>query len=188
MPAIYNSKYETQWGANDAIAYTRVASGEWEIDDDGRIWRIAIRKPWSVLYPCERRRAEELNKKGYFYVRPYIDGAIRRAYAHRIVWLHFFGPIPDGWTVNHKSISRDTTDNRPSNLELATMSEQHLHAYRVMNRRPPNTKGTPRKLTAEKVAEIREKRLNGARCVRLAEEYGVDRQTIYRIVKHTSWK
>ncbi len=63
-----------------------------------------------------------------------LDGKRHHALAHRLVYRHFKGPIPAGLTVNHLNGMRG--DNRPENLELATASEQKLHAIRVLGCRP----------------------------------------------------
>lgn len=102
--------------------YALVAAGEITIDDSGRCWRVGYRQAdrWTKatrLIACSRRRAE--NKAGrYLQVRAMIDGVRWHALAHRLVWRHFFGPIPEGSTVRHKD--GDSTDNHPSNLYLVT--------------------------------------------------------------------
>ena len=40
---------------------------------------------------------------------------------HRLVWIVFNGPIPEGMQVNH--INEDKSDNRLENLNLMTPSE-----------------------------------------------------------------
>src|SRR5690348_7614449 len=52
---------------------------------------------------------------------------------HRLVWEAVNGPIPDGLQVNH--INGVKTDNRITNLELVTGSENTKHAYRLGLRR-----------------------------------------------------
>lgn len=49
--------------------------------------------------------------------------------AHRMIWQHVHGPIPDGMEINHKNGIK--TDNRIENLELVTRSENALHASRT---------------------------------------------------------
>ena len=49
--------------------------------------------------------------------------------AHRMIWESVHGPIPDGLQINHKNGVK--TDNRISNLELVTGSENVKHAYRI---------------------------------------------------------
>lgn len=54
--------------------------------------------------------------------------------AHRIVWLHAYGELPD-CDIDH--INHDRSDNRIENLRLATRSE-NVHAQRIL---PRNTSG-----------------------------------------------
>lgn len=119
-----------------------VQSGELEIDNEGRIWRVRCRRSHRPaadgstfkVRPCARRRAEAKSTKGYLIVKLLLNGVHWQCFARRLVWRHFFGEIPDGLTINHKAATGDRTDNRPENLELATQSEQLLHAYRVLGR------------------------------------------------------
>ena len=41
---------------------------------------------------------------------------------HRVIWEHHNGPIPDGFTVDHAD--RNSLNNCPSNLRLATRTQQ----------------------------------------------------------------
>ena len=48
--------------------------------------------------------------------------SIRKSYkVHRLIWLAFYGSIPEGYEVNH--INEIKTDNRVSNLNLMTAKE-----------------------------------------------------------------
>lgn len=116
-----------------------VASGELEIDSEGRIWRLAARRAdrWrggTRSIPCARRRAENKTSLGYMQVRVMVNGKRHHALAHRVVYRHFKGSIPPEMTVNHENGHR--SDNRPENLTLATASEQKLHSIRVLGCRP----------------------------------------------------
>jgi len=64
----------------------------------------------------------------------YVGTSIRKTkMIHRLVWETFIGPIPKGMWINHKNGVKD--DNRLENLELATPSESHNHASKVLKRR-----------------------------------------------------
>jgi hypothetical protein len=56
--------------------------------------------------------------------------------AHRIVWEMFVGKIPDGMVIDH--IDRDPTNNRLSNLRLATIAQNNANNKVYKN----NTSGT----------------------------------------------
>lgn len=106
------------------------------------------------------------------------------AMAHRLVWLHFHGRIPDGLTVNHKN--GIWTDNRPDNLELATPSEQQIHALHVLRRGRVNQYGMNNamvKLTPQQVGEIRARRACGELLESIAADYPVRMQQISRIAR-----
>ena len=45
---------------------------------------------------------------------------------HRLVWITFMGPIPEGMTIDHM-ISNHKFDNRLSALRLATRTDQNLN-------------------------------------------------------------
>jgi len=102
--------------------------------------------------------------------------------ASRLVWQHFHGDIPAGMCINHKNGVKD--DNRPSNLELVTYSENLRHAYatRLKHQGGETTPGA--KLLDVEVKEIRQ--LYASRRYRLkdlAARFGVTMQTVSKIVR-----
>lgn len=107
-----------------------VERGELAVDSFGRVWRLAVRRGTknggTALGSVTPRRAESVATNGYLQVRATVDGRRWYACAHRLVWQRFHGPIPDGLTINHRDGIK--TNNRPSNLELATDAEQAAHA------------------------------------------------------------
>lgn len=171
----------------EETVYAAVLAGEIEIDQEGRVWRLASRfgnrwtsKTWTRFH--QARRAE--NDTGqYLQVRVMWDNRRMHALAHRLVFRHFHGPIPVGMTVNHKNGKKK--DNRPENLELATYSEQAMHAVRVLRRgRAADQKGEKNHahtLSDREVVEIRRRRATGERLAAIAEDYGVAFQTISKI-------
>jgi len=47
------------------------------------------------------------NKRGYRKIKLYDDSGIRKRFAvHRLVWLAFFGDIPEGFEIDHIDCNR----------------------------------------------------------------------------------
>lgn len=177
----------------EEFVYATVMAGELEIDSEGRIWRVACRRGdrWggpARSVPVKRQIADRVGTAGYRNVRAMIDGKRMTALSHRLVWLHLRGPIPDGMTVNHKN--GDKADNRPDNLELATDSEQMLHATRVLKvGKAANQRGVMNphaKLTETQVEEIRAARARGERLATIAKRHGVSFQHVSVVARRLS--
>lgn len=103
----------------EAFVYSAVLDSRLRIDNEGLVWRGL-------------NRAESEYKGGYWRVRARVKGVLRGTLAHRLVWHHFNGPIPDGLQVNH--INGNGFDNRPCNLELLTPRENSLHRHHILGR------------------------------------------------------
>lgn len=163
-----------------------VNDGEWEIDDEGRIWRVAVRRGCkaggSHLVPCARRRVEKLMPSGYMLVRAMRDGVRVVGLAHRLVWQAKNGDIPPGMTVNHRNGIRD--DNRPKNLELGTSSDQMRHAHESGLVDQHGSKNPNAKLTDNEVARIRlAYQQGGYTMAQLAGRFGIAFQTVSKLVR-----
>jgi len=180
----------------ESVVVSLIQSGELEIDKEGEIWRVAKRRGVSknrpgvsVIAPCRRVRAEYPERGGYLLIRVMVRAKSVAASAHRVVWTYFNGTIPDGMTINHKNGIR--ADNRPSNLELATMSEQRLHAIHVLGAEHWNCKGQNHPKTHlcdEDVREIRRLRGQGIRGVDIAKKYNMNPRSISSICNRVTWK
>ncbi|HLF13216.1 MAG TPA: HNH endonuclease signature motif containing protein [Gammaproteobacteria bacterium] len=181
---------------SELMVYRLVQSGELEIDSEGRIWRLMKRTydRWTGgtrVVRCKRVRAENALGKSndYLQVRAMIDGKRHHAMAARLVWLHFKGPIPQGITVNHEDGMKP--NNRPSNLELATYSEQRHHAIKQLGARHADVRGSrnPKAQTTEAaVMTMRQKRAAGARVKDIAASVGMRPGAVSAIVCGTNWK
>jgi len=188
---------------NEEFVYEAVKSGELDIDSEGRIWRIGARRGnrWTGethVIPCERRRAEH-DTGSYLQVRVMRDKVRVYCMAHRLVWRHLRGRIPEGLTINHKNGQKK--DNRPENLETATYSEQMVHAIDSLGqhrwmRDQEGKRNRQTKLTTEQVVTIlmlREQILaemetrHGKMISMLADKYGVSYQTVWDIVRGRRW-
>lgn len=158
-----------------------VRGGWFEIDAEGCVWRLAVRRDgkWA---PCARRRAEKLTGHGYLTVRVMLDGHRHCALAHRLVYVAKRGPIPPGHEVNHINGRKD--DNRPENLEAITASENMIHAHRtglLDQRGEANPAAT---LTDADVVAIRVLYLAGEHTMQeLGDLFGVGFGTVAKLVK-----
>lgn len=179
---------------NELFVYQAVKSGELEIDHLGRVWRTKKRtnNRWSGevrTTACKRVRAEAANAAGYLQVRLMRNGKRVHAAAHRLVWLHFRGEIPDGLTINH--LNGIKGDNRPENLELATYSRQRKHAIRELGAKHWDCRGSnhPKtKLTEADVVEIRSRRRSGDRIKDIAADYGMRSRAVSAICRRRTWR
>lgn len=173
---------------NERKLIALVESGEFEIDDLGRIWRLkirhGIRSGGVITISIKRRRAERKDMHGYLTIRSKLDGKYITTMAHRLIWQHLFGDIPDGLIVNHKNGIK--LDNRPENLEVVTFSEDTKHAFRL-DLLPSGERHPFAKLSDEQIVEIRSLYASGDyRQLDLARMFNVVVSAISDIVKGKS--
>lgn len=178
---------------NEEFVYQSVLNGDLEIDSEGRIWRLRKRqwdrwKGSTVSRPCKRVRAE-LDSGDYLQVRAMLGGIRIYALAHRLVWRHFKGPIPDGLTINHKDGRKKRND--PTNLETATYSEQRHHAIQVLGAGHHDVSGEnhPKAQTTDaQVIEMRQRRAAGAMIKDLARDAGMKPGAVSAICTRRTWR
>lgn len=129
---------------------------------------------------------QQLGRNGYLSVHLCKDGKHKRMSVHRAVADAFIKNSRMCEQVNHKDGVK--TNNKVSNLEWVTRSENQLHAYRELGRTKP-TGGTPRptkrKLSWEQVCDIRNS--DESQSV-LAKRYGVSQRVIWCIRKGLTYK
>ncbi len=116
-----------------------------------------------------------IRKNGYGEIK--YEGRMQGA--HRISFIAFCGPIPDGMMVCH------TCDNRkcvePSHLFLGTAADNSAD-MKAKGRQG----GAPRKIPQEGRDEIRRLRANGLQYRQIAYMYGVTTMAIFRIVREAA--
>lgn len=138
-----------------------------------------------LVYGANGKTLMRVNKRGYVEVKKRVPGGHIYARAHRIIWEYVNGPIPHGMEINH--INGVKTDNRITNLELVTPSENMRHAARtgLWVRASFAGEGNGRaKLTYTQVENIR---VSTNAAAQLAREYGVAPTTIRDIRKGRKW-
>lgn len=97
--------------------------GKYEVSDLGNVRSLNYGRSGKikVLSPAI--------KKGYLNVILYKKGEKRKMFrVHRLVVTAFIGPIPKGMVVNH--INENKLDNRLSNLEICTVTQNINHGTR----------------------------------------------------------
>jgi len=115
----------------------------------------------------------------YPYGRLVVGGRAGKVeYAHRLAWLHWVGPIPDGLIVRH------TCDNapccNPAHLLLGTQADNCLD---MVKRRRSGVQ----KLTLAQIDDIASRPRGYGTRVTLAAEFGIHPQTITEI-RAGRWK
>lgn len=157
--------------------------GCYQVSNLGRVKSLARQ---IIINDCVTNKKERILKRrihhsGYVHTGLSKNGIERRCVVHRLVLESFLGKCPDNMECNHKNGIR--SDNRLSNLEWVTKSQNSIHSYRVLNRPKNNVKLTP-----DQVIEIRSAYRSGKALQKeLAEVYGVNDSTISMIVNRKLW-
>lgn len=163
------------------------------ISDKGRVWSKT-----RVIHHKDRTKIAKgkilknaLNSCGYFVVVLCTDGKTKTQLIHRLIAEHFIDNSLNKKCVNH--IDGNKTNNKLSNLEWVTYSENNKHAYSTKLKLPSKqklgSKHINSKIDEEDVLEIRRKhKYESLGYKKLSDEYGISISQIARIVKYKSWK
>lgn len=153
-----------------------IRRGVLEVRPDGTVWKLKHIKGPAFKGP---HRCESRSKHGYLMVRLCLDARVFLVAAHRLVWTALRGPIPEGLDINHLNGVRH--DNRPENLEPATRSENHRHAYRVLGRPLSKTCRPPvLEAIAERAQSLRDQGLSYSE---IGRTLGVSQTTAFNAVR-----
>lgn len=135
----------------------------------------------------ERLKRFSKNLQGYLSVHLYTGCKMRKFYVHRLVAESF---IPNPFLlpqVNH--IDGNKANNAASNLEWCSGSENCMHALRAgLYETARGERAGNVKLTEADILKIRSMALDGQLHKDIAERFGVNRQTITKIVNRQRWK
>lgn len=120
-------------------------------------------------------------KTGYVHVCLSRDGEKRSVSVHRLVASAFLPNPASKPEVNH--INGDRSDNRVENLEWATRSENEIHAFRVLGKKPNAPwRGTPRRFARLFTdSQVRSIRSDPRSSTEIARQYGVSKTAIRNI-------
>lgn len=162
---------------NDIYIDEILSSPKYDVREDGTCWIVDGRtKMWRRWDKQYKRK----NKKTDAYFNVSFKG--HKICAHRIVYAKFVGPLSQHLSINH--IDGNPSNNKPSNLELVTQSENNLHSYRVLKKKP--VKGY-KKISKELADLIRFERSCGLKYKDLVEKYKLCKSTISYIVNNKTW-
>jgi len=129
-------------------------------------------------------------KNGYKEVSLYpVPMKCKMFYVHRLVASAFIGVLNPGYEVNHKDGNKK--NNKVSNLEIVTPSENRKHSYNVLNKKIAVYKGSNHgmsKLNEDDVLQIRDLYANGYMPTELSKRYKTPFSTICKIVYRQTWK
>lgn len=105
---------------------------------------------------------------------------------HRVIWESVNGPGPVDLEINHRDGRK--SHNAITNLELATGSENMLHAFRTGLKHGYQGESSPQAiLTEDQVSEIRRLLMTGLSQRALAVRFGVSQSAIYKIRAGRAW-
>jgi hypothetical protein len=162
--------------------------GLYEVSDQGRVRsleRFYMRRGYKVRVR-ERILRHGVNPSGYYHVALHQKGHQKSYLIHRLVFVAFCGPIPDGYEINHKD--GEKSNNSPYNLEVVTRSENERHAYRALGVQA--ARGEQRSnLTEQQAAMIKHLAMNGAMTQRrIGKMFGVSQTCVSDIKLGRRWK
>lgn len=160
-----------------AMAMKAIEMGILRVTPTGEIWRDHEVRG-SALRKITPRRAECRLKSGYLGVVVRMNGQQYLALAHRVVWTKLRGPIQPKMDINH--LDGTKANNDPTNLEIATRSQNHLHAYRTGLKGPSKT--TPKAILAGIRSRAIQLRAKGRTYEQIAAALGCSQTSAFRAV------
>lgn len=124
-----------------------------------------------------------LSIDGYVRNNLWHNGRAMHIGTHRLVYMAFVGPIPDGHEINHINGVRD--DNRVENLSCITHADNVRYSKEVLKANYA-TFGNA-KLTEQDVRRIKRLLAEGLSQIQIAPMFGVRKTTIGNIKTGRSW-
>jgi hypothetical protein len=151
----------------------------YEVSDEGRVRSLNFRKQKGLVVVMKTIT----NRDGY----SCLSFGKKNIRVHSLVAESFIGPRPDGYDVNHKNGVK--SDNRASNLEYCTESENTKHSFDNSLQIPMRGESHYRtSLTEEDVQQIiRLAKEGGISQAKIADMFGLKQQAISKIKLGLRW-
>ena len=166
------------YASNDIYITEFLNDSNYKVDKAGNVYsRISSQghylEKWRMLKPAKHHT-------GYLKIN-YKKKSLQ---IHRIIFAAFLGTLIPNMVINHKD--GNGTNNRISNLEMVSQSENLKHKYRVL--KSPATVSNA-KITQEIADEIRRQVAEeNVRAIDMARKYDLGKSTINSILRNKTWK
>jgi hypothetical protein len=167
--------------------------GLYEVSNKGRVKSLAKswlngRKNSNVFTKNETILKKYIQKNGYERIVLRSNNTKKDLLVHRVVAITFIPNPNNKPAVNH--IDGNKLNNNIYNLEWVTYKENSKHSFITgLNKGPVGELCGTSKLTENQIIDIRSKYSKGNFLQKeLAEEYGVTRQAISKIILKNRWK
>lgn len=156
----------------------------YEISSNGLLFateRVVFCKGGQVRTKKRAKIATRYDKDGYITASIYFSGKQKHCRVHRLVGIAYI-PNPENKPhINHKN--GEKSDNRHTNLEWATQSENERHAIKYLGKKQP--KGKDSVLSKKIVVTFP----NGENKImygqnEIARELGLDQSAIWRVLQN----
>lgn len=136
-------------------------------------------------YQAVKERVLRFNViKRYHVVKLSKNSIKKNHFVHRLVAEAFIPNPLNKPFINH--VDANPSNNKESNLEWCTQSENINHAFKIGTKKPCRGEGKS-KLKNFQILDIRERKANGESAEVLAKEYGLSYYYIFKIVKRKTW-
>jgi hypothetical protein len=128
-----------------------------------------------------------LSPTGYLVINLHKNGKMKYFTVHRLVLKNFVSNPLNKLEINHKDGNKQ--NNNLNNLEWATSSENHKHAFKLNLMDNKGEQNPQHKLTEWDVKMIRKMYKNTTYWTqqKLADLFGISRGNIYHIVNNKTW-